>query len=851
MRQVPARLPIHVRIGRHETAESYLRRLLDANFVGSPAEGSLRFWASRQGAKRDGPRLLIDVLVGVPSARFDESGERTAGVRRDHWCARCLLGMKEQFECRVCARGAVIAQRPHADGFVCEQHRLWVGPHTPTAAQPAVRDAVVRAHRHWRHMRGRGSISVATTAELMAVMRRSFIARDVRLPDAELFLLAVQIWSELLRAGNLRFVTAPSTPFPAAYDRVRQCVIAAVGDDDAVVVDGVWLLVRPIAFYRRAQLDGRQCDGQWDQHFGVAPAVDKPSVGPLQPFARFNEQLRTCARRRWQDFLLRSFAPTDEPYLREDITRGAGFESSFICPRGHRFKVVVLGLHDIHKSRWEGCSFCSRRRVEPGVTSLDITHPDLARHWAYDLNDGITPRDVLFGTTGLYVWRCDAGHTYRSSVNSQTRAEANGCPYCTGQRAWPGETGIDPVRPDMLARWDFERNTISPDHVRPHSGAEFWWLCPKGHSYHSTASAVADHRGCGVCRGRQIVAGVNDLASQRPDIAEQWHPTRNGNRRPEDVYVSTQSQAWWRCAEGHEWQTEVAKRTVEGQGCRACAFERSKIKAGVNSFADVFPDLAAQWHPFLNGDLLPTQIGQGNHQPVWWLCPNGHTFQRGTAVRVRKPQCGYCINKWVLPGVNDVATRYPQIVADWSTRNRPAIVTLPGNARRHWCCDSGHSAFETVPNRLKTRGCPKCPPALRAANLPLQPGLPSKQFVEVIRTLHLPPDTAARARQRQEDSTRYPDPMTRRPRATPAELAPEPWPDRPSEDPVAEAVRQFVVRLKAEIGERSVRSVAAMAGVDQNALRRLLLGMTWPDLATLARLELALQADLWARPDDR
>jgi hypothetical protein len=134
-------------------------------------------------------------------------------------------------------------------------------------------------------------------------------------------------------------------------------------------------------------------------------------------------------------------------------------------------------------------------------------------------------------------------------------------------------------------------------------------------------------------------------------------------------------------------------------------------------------------------------------------------------------------------------------------------------------------------------------------NLPALKRLASAPYLEVIRRLAT--GSAGKVGHHEKVVTGYPDLMTRRPRSTPAELTPEPWPDEPSGDPVAEAVRQFVLRLRAEIGDRSIRSVAGMANVDQNALRRLLLGSTWPDLATLARLELALNADLWARPEQR
>ncbi|MGU3411490.1 helix-turn-helix domain-containing protein [Microbacterium sp. M1A1_1b] len=90
--------------------------------------------------------------------------------------------------------------------------------------------------------------------------------------------------------------------------------------------------------------------------------------------------------------------------------------------------------------------------------------------------------------------------------------------------------------------------------------------------------------------------------------------------------------------------------------------------------------------------------------------------------------------------------------------------------------------------------------------------------------------------------------MSRSPRKTPRELAPEPWPEVKSPDPVAEAARVFAATLRAQVGERSTRSVAAAAGIHHVTLLRVLAGDSWPDIATLARLEIALDAKLWHGP---
>ncbi|HSP75804.1 MAG TPA: helix-turn-helix transcriptional regulator [Cryobacterium sp.] len=86
--------------------------------------------------------------------------------------------------------------------------------------------------------------------------------------------------------------------------------------------------------------------------------------------------------------------------------------------------------------------------------------------------------------------------------------------------------------------------------------------------------------------------------------------------------------------------------------------------------------------------------------------------------------------------------------------------------------------------------------------------------------------------------------MSRPARPAPCDLV-ERWPDSPSADAVGEVARQFAVNVQAALGDRSVRAAARDAGLDHTTLLSVLHGRSWPDLATVARLENGLGVDLW------
>ena len=62
------------------------------------------------------------------------------------------------------------------------------------------------------------------------------------------------------------------------------------------------------------------------------------------------------------------------------------------------------------------------------------------------------------------------------------------------------------------------------------------------------------------------------LAELNPELARQWHPTKNDNLSPYDVTPNSQKKVWWKCPKGddHEWDAIVADRN-NGIGCAVCS----------------------------------------------------------------------------------------------------------------------------------------------------------------------------------------------------------------------------------------------------------------------------------------
>lgn len=177
----------------------------------------------------------------------------------------------------------------------------------------------------------------------------------------------------------------------------------------------------------------------------------------------------------------------------------------------------------------------------------------------------------------------------------------------------------------LAEEWNYEKNgSLNPELLSLGSGKKVWWKCKQGHEWEAQIASRNLGRNCPYCSNQKVLAGYNDLASQKPELVKEWHPTKNGTLTPNSITVGTHKKVWWICAKGHEWQAAVYTR-VKGSNCPHCSIRCGKGKKSYLSTEN--PTVAAEWHPTMNGDLTPSSITCGSHKKVWWRCSLGHEWE--------------------------------------------------------------------------------------------------------------------------------------------------------------------------------------------------------------------------------
>ncbi|MCU0558770.1 MAG: zinc-ribbon domain-containing protein [Desulfobacterales bacterium] len=124
----------------------------------------------------------------------------------------------------------------------------------------------------------------------------------------------------------------------------------------------------------------------------------------------------------------------------------------------------------------------------------------------------------------------------------------------------------------------------------------------------------------------------------RPDLAKEWHPTKNGALGPKNVTPGSKKKVWWLCEQGHWWLASVADR-VRGRRCTYC---RGLQQQGEQGMADVRPELLREWHPSKNDGIKARQVLCTHKDKLWWLCEKGHEWQATVRTRLAGKLCPYC-----------------------------------------------------------------------------------------------------------------------------------------------------------------------------------------------------------------
>lgn len=362
--------------------------------------------------------------------------------------------------------------------------------------------------------------------------------------------------------------------------------------------------------------------------------ANKKTIPGINDFATIHKDLL-----KYWDYSKNKIKPTQ-------ISAGASYKAYWVCVDNPKHNGWVASVFDFvnGKSHCPQCS--SGHKLSIGENDLLTKAPEIAKDWDYNKNkndDGSQryPYEVMAGSEEVVWWiNPFCHHSFDMSVCSKIKYGRKTCPYCSGKRVLKGFNDLKSQNNVIAEEWDYELNDISPEEVTLHSTYKAHWICRKNPLHKWSArvcSRTSDNHGtnCPLCSGNLVIKGVNDLATENKEIAEEWDFELNEGNLGKDgkqltpYNVSSHSgyMVWWRCKKDsrHFWPMKIGSRTGNRpQGCSVCSGRR--IIPHINDFATLYPEVYDQWDFEKNVNVDPFTLGPSdNKNKYYWKKENGES----------------------------------------------------------------------------------------------------------------------------------------------------------------------------------------------------------------------------------
>lgn len=313
----------------------------------------------------------------------------------------------------------------------------------------------------------------------------------------------------------------------------------------------------------------------------------------------------------------------------------------------------------------------------------------------------------------LNITNDKTGLLFRQKVNTDVDSRRDKADIYKNYLSIKKENSFGALFPEVASMWHPTKNgDLTPFMFSPHTTSEMWWLGKCGHEWETTINLMTRGCGCPYCHGLRVLKGFNDLKSTYPDIAAQWHPTKNGTASPDMFTYGSDHKAYWLCPVCKQtWKSAINNRTTNHRGCPFCA--HIKPVKGKNDLQTLFPHLMLEWDYEKNIGLAPAELLPSSNKQAWWKCAIcGYRYKASISSRTKGSGCKRCAGQVLIPGQNDLESQNPEIASEFAVEENggilPSQVFASSNKIYWWKCKNGHK-WRTAPNaRARGNGCPYC-----------------------------------------------------------------------------------------------------------------------------------------------
>lgn len=394
-----------------------------------------------------------------------------------------------------------------------------------------------------------------------------------------------------------------------------------------------------------------------------------------------------------------------------DVSFGSGKKVWWLCKNGHEYKMTIYD-----KSKGKGCPVCLRRRrtsfpEQAFFYYIRQAYPDAINSYR-DIFDHGMELDIYIPSIKLGI-EYD-GKAFHKNITNMIR-DSRKYQICKNNNIQLIRI-VDAMDSSILTRYDRVIRIVNESN-RYLQSAIIELLFHLGKISEIDVNLKRDR-----LKILEYLESLDvSLESEYPEIAKEFHPTKNGSLLASYFHPGSNEKVWWKCSNcNHDWLAAISDRTgPDKNGCPVCS-KKIGSKKRINTYieqkgslAETHPDILSMWDYEKNA-VLPTEVTAGSGKKVWWKCDLGHSWESLIDhVTRRNQKCPYCQNKRVLHGFNDLATVNPSLANEWHYDKNGALkptMVVAGSGKKVWwkCSVCSHEWQATVASRNSGNGCAKC-----------------------------------------------------------------------------------------------------------------------------------------------
>ncbi|MCR4702172.1 MAG: hypothetical protein K5665_00755 [Saccharofermentans sp.] len=372
------------------------------------------------------------------------------------------------------------------------------------------------------------------------------------------------------------------------------------------------------------------------------------------------------------------------PLTPDRISSASNSTYMWICPRGHSYDCSA----DKRTLRGSGCPYCSGKRVLVGFNDLKSQYPEYAKEWDYEKNMGLidksgrdisTPDKISTHSNHNVYWLCPFGHSFKMKPNDRT-SRHRGCLECSKElrTSFPEQALYYYVKqyyPDAINGNEdiigMELDIYIPplkiaveyDGVKWHNRIE----------QEKKKNRLCSEKGIKLIRVRE----------ESLSLYEDCYCIRLEKPKVDNDLSAAIKKVLCFIDDSIDYEIDIDKD--------AMTIYSSYISLRkTNSLANIYPEVAKEWHPTMNKLLTPEMVTPYTHKKVFWLGKCGHSFPASISNRViHRSSCPFCSGRSVLKGFNDLESQFPEIIKNWDYEKNtimPDEITPHSNQYVWWKC---------------------------------------------------------------------------------------------------------------------------------------------------------------------